>query len=250
MTDSQPVSIPEELVNTLRGARSVVVLTGAGISAESGIPTFRDSQTGLWAQYNPTQLATPEAFAENPRLVMDWYRWRTELVGRSAPNPGHHALAEMERRLPGFTLITQNVDGLHMLAGSQNIIELHGQINRLRCTSSTCHHTQNGWPADPLPACPECGSPLRPDVVWFGEALPKGALKAALDTSRAADLFFSIGTSGVVEPAASLPYEALRAGATIVEVNPQPTPLSVYAKFYCAYPAGVFLPAMVEAVWG
>jgi NAD-dependent deacetylase len=225
----------------------VVVLTGAGISAESGIPTFRDSQTGIWAKYDPHELATLPAFERDPRRVMDWYRWRSDLVAQSQPNPGHYAIAEMERRAPEFTLITQNVDGLHVQAGSQKIVELHGNINRLRCTA--CSYAETHWPEHPLPTCPNCGSLLRPDVVWFGEPLSAGALRAALEASRHCDLFFSIGTSGVVEPAASLPYEALRAGATVVEVNPQPTPLSVYTKFYCPAQAGPFLSNLVKQTW-
>jgi NAD-dependent deacetylase len=247
MPEPIPPCIPSQMVEVLRAARSVVILTGAGISAESGIPTFRDSQTGLWARYDPHELATPQAFERDPRLVMSWYRWRSGLVAQSQPNSGHSAIAEIERRVPEFTLITQNVDGLHIQAGSQKIIELHGNINRLRCTA--CSYSVTGWPEDPLPTCPKCGNLLRPDVVWFGEPLPANALRAALEASRRCDMFFSIGTSGVVEPAASLPYEALRAGATVVEVNPQPTPLSVYTKFYCPAPAGNFLSTLVKQTW-
>lgn len=239
-----------DLVALLRGAQAVVVLTGAGISAESGIPTFRDSQTGLWAKYDPHQLATPEAFASDPRLVMDWYRWRLHLIQQARPNPGHLALAEMERHVPHFTLVTQNVDGLHAAAGSSRLIELHGSIQRLRCSASGCDYTQDNWPEDGLPTCPRCSALLRPDVVWYGEPLPSGALQAALQASRTCDLFFSIGTSGVVEPAASLPYEALRAGAVVVEINPQPTPLGVHARYEFTQPAGVILPRIVSAAWG
>ncbi len=245
---SQSIDIPVELVGILRAAQAVTVLTGAGISAESGIPTFRDSQTGLWAQYDPHQLATPEAFADNPQLVLDWYRWRHTLVEKSAPNPGHFALARMEQRVQQFTLVTQNVDGLHLQAGSKNIVELHGNIHRLRCTNPSCDYMTMDWPADPLPHCPQCASLLRPDVVWFGEMLPASALQAAVKATHC-DVFFSIGTSGVVEPAASLPYEALRQGATVIEINPNPTPLSVYTKYYWPLPAGEILPKIVEAAW-
>ena len=239
-------NIPAELAQMLRSANRITVLTGAGISAESGIPTFRDAQTGLWAQYDPHQLATPEAFAENPKLVLDWYRWRRSLVNQSAPNPGHKALAALESRVPTLTLITQNVDGLHRIAGSQNVIELHGNIHRLRCSSGQ-DHGMFAWNEEEMQRCPACGSLLRPDIVWFGEALPVQGLQQALEASQNCDIFFSIGTSGVVEPAASLPYEALRSGVAVVEVNPIPTPLTVYARYHFAYPAGQALPQLFEA---
>lgn len=253
------INIPDPFIQTLRNAQSVTILTGAGISAESGIPTFRDSQTGLWAKYDPHELATPEAFDRNPALVMDWYRWRMSLVEKSKPNPGHYALAAMERHVPRLTLITQNVDGLHARAGSRSLVELHGSIRRLRC--SRCQYTLDHWPEDdhapqqqsdqrqPPPACPECGALLRLDVVWFGEMLPVSALESAIQASRTCEVFFSIGTSGVVEPAASLPYEALRGGAVVVEINPQPTPLSVHARFYFSQPAGQVLPEILKAAW-
>jgi len=260
MASTSPVHVPDALIAALRQAKLVTVLTGAGISAESGIPTFRDSQTGLWAKYDPHELATPEAFLRSPGLVMEWYRWRRMLVGKAEPNPGHAALAEMERRLPNFTLITQNVDGLHVRAGSRNIIELHGSLQRLRCSganpsgekriTSTCGYTTDEWQDGELLHCPRCGALLRPDVVWFGEVLKASTLEAALRSSRECNLFLSIGTSGVVEPAASLPYEALRAGAVMVEINPNPTPLSVHSHFLFQQPAGQVLPTIVQAVWG
>lgn len=254
MNAPSSVTVPDTLIQVLREARSITVLTGAGISAESGIPTFRDSQTGLWAQYDPHQLATPEAFHQNPTLVMDWYRWRRSLVSQSAPNAGHLALAQMEAALQrenhAFHLITQNVDGLHAQAGSRRLIELHGSLQRLRCANDSSHYQTTQWGEDgSQPQCPTCDAHLRPDVVWFGEPLPAQALEDALRAARACDVFFSIGTSGVVEPAASLAYEALRAGATLVEINPQPTPLSVHARFYFPQPAGVALPKIVQAVW-
>lgn len=249
MTDQPPTNLPDDLIQSLRSAQSVAVLTGAGISAESGIPTFRDAQTGLWAKYDPHELATPQAFDHNPELVMDWYRWRRQIVSGTAPNPGHLALAEMERRLPRFTLITQNVDGLHVLAGSKNIVELHGSLQRLRCSNSGCDFSTLDWADHGLVHCPNCGELLRPDIVWFGEMLPQNALQAAIEAARTCDIFFSIGTSGVVEPAASLPYEALREGAVVVEINPQPTPLSVHSRYYFSQPAGEALPRIVKAVW-
>jgi NAD-dependent deacetylase len=225
----------------------MTVLTGAGISAESGIPTFRDSQTGLWARYDPHELATPDAFQATPQLVIDWYRWRRSLIRESKPNAGHHALATLENKVEDFTLITQNVDGLHKAAGSKRIIELHGNINRMRCAKEGVLLEE--WPDEPLPHCPTCGELLRPDVVWFGESLSTSALQAAVDATTHCDVFISVGTSGMVEPAASLPYEALRAGATVVEINPNPTPLTVYIPHYFAAPAGQALTELVRSTW-
>jgi len=246
------MSFPSELISYLRASRHVAVLTGAGVSAESGVPTFRDAQTGLWARYRPEDLATPDAFRRNPELVLEWYAWRRELVTQTAPNPGHYALAEMERRLPRLTLITQNVDGLHQRAGSgcrYPVIELHGNIQRFCCLDA--HHPVESWPetGERLPACPVCGSPLRPDVVWFGEMLPPQALEAAWQAARTCDLFFSIGTSGLVEPAASLPFVALRTGAVVVEINLEPTPLTSAASYAFAAPSGQVLPALLCAAW-
>ncbi|MDQ4106584.1 MAG: NAD-dependent protein deacylase, partial [Actinomycetota bacterium] len=161
------MNLPPQLVEEVRRARSVVALTGSGISAESGIPTFRQAQTGLWARYDPQQLATPEAFMRDPKLVWEWYGWRRKLVGEAEPNPGHRALAELEDRLPDFTLVTQNVDGLHGRSGSRDVIELHGNILRTVCSVERVEvePVTSGSP----PVCPNCGAPLRPDVVWFGE---------------------------------------------------------------------------------
>lgn len=250
MTAGDEIHVPNDLVQILRSARSVTVLTGAGISAESGIPTFRDSQTGLWAKYDPHELATPEAFSRNPQLVMDWYRWRRERIAQSAPNAGHRALVELERRVPHFVLITQNVDGLHTLAGARSPIELHGSIHRLRCSRRGCLTAAAEWPESGLASCSACGSLLRPDVVWFGESLPTDAIHQATEAAQNCDVFFSIGTSGAVEPAASLPYLAVRAGASVIEINPFPTPLSVHAIAAFSLPAGQALPAILHAVWG
>lgn len=242
-------SIPEALVNALRAARKVAVLTGAGVSAESGVPTFREAQTGLWAQYDPQELATPSAFRRNPRLVWEWYAWRRELVTQAQPNPGHFALAAMEQLVPEFTLITQNVDGLHARAGNQNMVELHGNILRIKCSADGRLVTD--WPPteEVPPRCPQCGSYLRPDVVWFGENLPYEALATAVSAARACDVFLAAGTSAIVQPAASLPLEALQAGAVTVEINPQTTPLSRHVAFVLAGPAGEFLPRLVETTW-
>ncbi len=240
---------PSELVTALRQARYIVALTGAGVSAESGIPTFRDAQTGLWAQYNPEELATPEAFRRNPRLVWEWYAWRRQLVSAAAPNPGHLALARLERLAPRFTLITQNVDGLHQRAGSTSVIELHGNLLRVRCSAEGTVYTT--WPevADPPPPCPACGAPLRPDVVWFGEMLPPEALEWAWRASTTCDLFLSIGTSGLVEPAASLPRVAYASGATVAVINLDVTSAVEERLFYLHARSGELLPALVSAAF-
>ena len=243
------LNISETLISTLRSAQNVAVLTGSGVSAESGVPTFREAQTGLWALYNPEELATPEAFARDPRLVWEWYEWRRELVEKAAPNPGHEALAELERRITSFTLITQNVDGLHRRAGSQNVVELHCNIQRSKCS-------REGVVIQPLaddtripPSCPRCEAVLRPDVVWFGEALPVAALPQALEVSRDCDLFLSAGTSGLVQPAASLPFEALRSGAVIVEINPNESPLTRHADYALRGRSGEVLPELVKVAF-
>ena len=237
------VEIPPKLVEALRDAARVVVLTGSGISAESGVPTFRDAQTGLWERYDPQELATPEAFAGNPHLVWEWYQWRRGLVAKAQPNPGHKALAELERRSPGFTLVTQNVDGLHQRAGSREVIELHGNITRSKCSEEgvVVGEYESG---EKPPRCPACGAFLRPDVVWFGEMLPFGALEETSEAARGCDLFLSIGTSSLVYPAAGLPHEALENGATLVEINPADTPLSPHVDFALRGRAGEILPEL------
>jgi NAD-dependent deacetylase len=238
--------IPLDLIHRLRQAKHVAVLTGAGISAESGVPAFREAQTGLWAKYSPEELATSQAFRRNPKLVWEWYAWRRELVSQAQPNPGHVALAELEKRVPTFTLITQNVDGLHQRAGSQNVIELHGNINRTKCFEEGV--IIEAWPPtdDTPPRCPRCGGYLRPDVVWFGENLPLQALEAAVAAAHTCDVFLSIGTSALVQPAASLPFYALQSGAILVEINPAETPLTTSANYVLTGPAGQILPELVH----
>lgn len=240
--------IPGKLIHALRVAQRIVTLTGAGISAESGVPMFRDAQTGLWAQYRPEDLATPQAFRRDPKLVWEWYAWRRELVSKATPNAGHVALAQLAARVPQLTLITQNVDGLHQHAGSANVIELHGNITRTKCFD--CGALAETWAEDDSvpPKCPACGGLLRPDVVWFHETLPRAALIAATEAAQTCDVFFSIGTSGIVEPAASLSFEALRGGAVAVEVNPNETPLTAHATYALHGPAGTVLPALLRAL--
>lgn len=233
----------------LRGARHVAVMTGAGISAESGVPTFRDAQTGLWERYEPQELATPEAFARDPRLVWEWYEWRRELVGRAEPNRGHEALVEIERQASRFTLATQNVDGLHRRAGSREVSELHGNLARTVCSEERTAVDPEGLDGQP-PRCPGCGALLRPDVVWFGESLPAGEIERAFSAARECDLFLSVGTSSLVQPAASVPYEALHSGTPVVEVNPEETPLTPHASHALQGPAGEMLPRLVDAAYG
>jgi NAD-dependent protein deacetylase/lipoamidase len=247
---SPDVHISENLIATLQDARNVTVLTGSGISAESGIPTFREAQTGLWACFDPEELATPEAFARDPRLVWEWYSWRRELVEKVDPNPGHTALAKLENRVSRFTLITQNVDGLHRRAGTQNVVELHGNIRRSKCSREGIEIEPCEEDANVPPSCPRCDARLRSDVVWFGEMLPTDALDEAFDAARTCDVFLSIGTSGLVQPAASLPFEALRNGAVLVEINPGDTPLTRHADYALRGRAGEVLPKLVETAYG
>ena len=241
---------PEALLAALRAAQRVTALTGAGVSQESGLRTFREAQTGLWAQHRPEDLATPEAFARDPKLVWDWYAERRERNRQVAPNPGHAALAAMAGRVADFTLITQNVDGLHQRAGSPEVIELHGNIQRVKCSAGCGVVPQ--WPDAPqgVPACPACGALLRPDVVWFGEALPRAALERAVQAARECQVFFSIGTSGLVQPAASLAHAARNRNALLVEVNAEPTPLTPLADFALQGRSGEILPELVTALWG
>ena len=243
--------INEELAAALRDARFVAVLTGAGISAESGVPTFRDALTGLWANFDPLELATPAAFRRNPKLVWDWYAQRRAQVHLVAPNPGHHALARLEERVPRFLLATQNVDGLHARAGSRRMVELHGNITRVRCSVEP-HRVVTRWDdaAGTPPPCPSCGAYLRPDIVWFEENLPAHALVTAEDAARDCDLLLVVGTAGEVYPAAALPQHAKANGATVVEINPSATPLSPLADHTLRAPSGVALPALLRAAWG
>jgi NAD-dependent deacetylase len=239
------VEFPGELISALRESTRTVVLTGSGISAESGVPTFREAQTGLWARFDPQDLATPEAFGRDPSLVWDWYAWRRKLVAEALPNPGHLAISRMQELVPSLTLVTQNVDGLHQRAGSREVIELHGNIRRTKCSLEGIEVEEYDDTESP-PVCPSCGAALRPDVVWFGEMLSPAALKAASEASRQADVFLSVGTSSLVYPAAALPFEALEYGATLVEVNPGETPLTSHADHVLRGPAGYVLPRMIR----
>ncbi len=226
----------------------LVVLTGAGVSAESGVPTFRGPQ-GLWRQVRPEDLATPEAFQRDPRLVWEWYDWRRQVVARCRPNAAHTTLASMERSLPEVTLITQNVDGLHQRAGSRNVLELHGSLWRARCVREGTVVPLTDVPLPQIPPrCRACGALLRPDVVWFGEPLNSRTLQAAMDAASRAEVMLVVGTSAVVYPAAQLPLIALDHGAYLIEINPEPTPLSPLAHERWAEPAGEALPRL-WALW-
>ena len=238
------VVIPQELIERLAAARRVAVLTGAGISAESGIPTFRDALTGLWANYDPQELATPEGFARNPKLVWEWYAERRQRIAGVRPNPGHLALAALEKRYADFTLVTQNIDSLHQRAGSREVVELHGNIARVKCSREQILVSE--FPESESPPRCQCGAYLRPDVVWFGEMLPADALARAEEAAEHCEVFFSIGTSAEVYPAAELPLRALSAGATVVEINPERTALTRHAHFALQGMAGVVLPRLLE----
>lgn len=244
------VTLPSELVALIRGATRLVALTGAGVSQESGLRTFRDAQNGLWSQYKPEDLASPQAFARDPKLVWDWYAYRREAVKSVRPNPGHYALVELEKSVPEFQLVTQNVDGLHRMAGNQHVLELHGNIQRVRCSECSTFAELWGDDSESVPRCAECDGLLRPDVVWFGEALPRDQLEAAVEASRSCEIFFSIGTSGVVQPAASLAYAARNNGAVVVEINMESTPLTPKANYFLRGKSGEVLPRLVDAVWG
>lgn len=246
-------SLVNVISTQIKQAHSLTVLTGAGISAESGIPTFRESQQGLWSRFNPEELATPQAFRQNPRRIMEWYRWRIDLIQGAEPNPGHLALVTLEEYCQNqqkeFCLLTQNVDNLHSRAGSTQVIELHGNIHRLKCFQCGQPSSFNlaTWnPEEQLPSCSKCGELLRPDVVWFGENLSNAVVTRAFQAARTSDLFFAIGTSALVQPAAALPAEALEVGAVLVEINPHQTALSRRADYQLPFPAEEILPSLVH----
>ena len=248
--------LPESLIETLRDARRVVIFTGAGVSQESGIPTFRDRQTGLWANFDAAELATPAAFDRDAGFVWGWYEWRRAAVGRAEPNAAHRAIAQLASRVPELTLVTQNVDDLHERAGSPTVLHLHGRIARPYCEncrrphafSDTSTSRGEGRRIEP-PRCAACGARIRPGVVWYGESLPVEEWQAAQDAARRADLFFCVGTSAIVQPAASLTDLAIDAGAVTVQVNPNATGIEERVSFALRGPAGSVLAALLERAW-
>jgi NAD-dependent deacetylase len=226
----------------------VVALTGAGISAESGVPTFRDAQTGLWSKFRAEELATPEAFLAAPRLVWDWYVFRRGLTQRALPNAGHAALARLPELFADFTLITQNVDGLHQRAGQPDVVELHGNLTKTLCFDEGSEVLDVLDDGTTPPRCPACGGLLRPGVVWFGESLPPAALARAEQAARESQVFFSIGTSSLVQPAAGLAWLAKQHGALLIEINPTSTPLTPHADHALSGPAGQVLPLLLQQI--
>jgi NAD-dependent deacetylase len=234
------------LIKKLEQATTVAALTGAGISAESGVPTFRGEQ-GLWKNYRPEELANFDSFKKNPKLVWEWYNFRKNLISKVQPNPGHHALVEMETLFQNFFLITQNVDNLHRLAGNKRIYELHGNIMRNRCVDCYKQWRDLLINAEGLPYC-DCGGLIRPDVVWFGESLPEKELTKSFKAAETADIFFSIGTSAVVQPAASLPIQAKRAGVYVVEINNEPTVITDYVDESILGESGEILPKLITHI--
>lgn len=246
--------IASPVLAALRSARQVVVFTGAGVSAESGIATFRDALTGLWERFDAAELATPEAFRRDPALVWGWYEWRRMKALQAQPNPAHLAIAELARHVPGLRVVTQNVDDLHERAGSTGAIHLHGSLHRPRCFACARPAEEPlGQPDEPEggrrlepPRCQYCGGRLRPGVVWFGESLPASALAAAFEAARQCDVLISVGTSGVVYPAAQIPQQAWEAGATVIHVNPQAVVRHAEREFALIGPAGEQMTALVR----
>jgi NAD-dependent deacetylase len=238
--------------STLRQARKiyrdrnrVCVLTGAGVSAESGVPTFR-GEDGLWKNYNPMELATNEAFRRDPALVWEWYQWRRQLVRKCEPNPSHHAISKIESEKEHFLLITQNVDGLHKRAGSGKVVEIHGNIWDVKCIScESVFRRDEDFDMLP-PTCNDCGSFLRPNVVWFGETIPREALETSMDALSSCDLLIVAGTSGYVQPAASFAQVAIKNRAAVIEVNIESTPNAAFVDHFFLGKSGEILPALIS----
>ena len=247
MVDAQQI---KQASQRLAQAKRIVCLTGAGVSAESGVATFRDAQTGLWSKFDPQRLASQAGFAADPGLVWRWYMARLASVENATPNPGHLALARLEALSSAFTLVTQNVDDLHERAGSQQVLHIHGCINRFRCNYCQAEHPlqpherQQGLP----PTCVRCGDQVRPAVVWFGEALPGQVVDVAWREAERCDVLLVVGTSGVVYPVAQLPALAKRAGAIVIDINPECTPISTLADIFLQGAGGVVLPQVVDAL--
>ncbi len=248
---------PPELITALQAAQHVVVFTGAGVSAESGIPTFRDALTGLWGRFDAEALATPKAFRRDQDLVWGWYEWRRMQVLRALPNPAHLAIAKLAQHLPRLTVVTQNVDDLHERAGSVGVLHLHGSLHQPRCFDCGRSHVLPPAPPDEPeggrrlspPRCRQCGGPVRPGVVWFGESLPQDVLESAFAAAQDCDLLFAIGTSALVYPAAQIPLLALHAGARVAQVNPTATALDDECTWSLRGAAGAVVPKLLQAAF-
>jgi NAD-dependent deacetylase len=243
----------DRAVDAIARASLLVTATGAGMSKESGIPTFRDALDGLWAQYDPQELATREGFHRDPPRVWGWYNYRRGLMAELSPHAGHVAIAQLEQMLPQVVVVTQNIDGFHARAGSTSILELHGNIHRFKCfdqdhsVEEEIPLAESDGPVEP-PKCSRCGSNVRPDVVWYGEVLPHGVFEQAATLSRTCDTMLVVGTSGIVYPAAGLPMVARSAGATVIEVNVEPSELTPGVDIFLEGAAGEILPELVSGV--
>jgi NAD-dependent deacetylase len=280
-TLQRDVLIDAALKQRLRNANNVVVFTGAGMSAESGIPTFRDRFDGLWAKYDPMDVATPHAFKRDPQFVWDWHVYLGDAVRAAKPNAGHNAVAQLQNHVQHVTVITQNIDNLHQTAGSRDVVELHGNLLRLKafvdvdelfqseagpiiCRACDGYAVNDEYDpyaskddleeitlqAGPVPRCPACGTLLRPDVVWFGEPLEPDVLDSAFRAVDTCDVLFCIGSSLEVEPAAGMPWRALRRGAIVIEINPESTLLSAQAHATFNTGAAMTMPKLLANVWG
>jgi len=242
------MKISDDLLDIIAKSKNAAALTGAGVSAESGVPTFR-GEDGLWRNFRAEELATPEAFERDPKLVWEWYDWRRSLIAPLKPNPGHMSLVGFEKRFEQFTLITQNVDGLHRLAGSADPVEMHGNIWYTRCVDEGTVRENRETPLPRLPPlCPECGGMVRPHIVWFGESLQPSILEKAYKAAEEAEVFFIIGTSAVVQPSASLAGIAKNAGAIVVEINLESTPVTSMVDLSLKGPSGVILPELLKMI--
>jgi NAD-dependent deacetylase len=246
MGDSEDrLNLPSDVLRRIRNAKSASVLTGAGVSAESGIPTFRGAG-GIWEKYDFTKLATPQGFKEDPRLVWEWYQLRQKEIKKAKPNAAHIAIVHMEDHFPRFSVLTQNIDGMHKKAGSRNVVELHGSIWRMRCSRDGLT-IQNDDPVTEIPPMCQCGSILRPDVVWFGEQLSPDVVDEASRVANESEVMFVVGTSAVVYPAAALPAITKNSGGLVIEINLEPTDITSYADVSLFGPAGEMLPALWNA---
>ncbi len=239
------IEIPKNLIDKLLEAESVVFFTGAGISAESGIPTFR-GKDGIWNKLKPEELANFDAFLRNPEMVWEWYLHRKKIIHESQPNRGHLAIAEMQNLFKDVTVVTQNIDNLHRRAGSRKIYELHGNIERNYCIDCKTRYNEELPFEGKIPKCTKCGGLIRPDIVWFGEFLPQDQFQASAEASKKCDIFFVVGTSAVVYPAASLVYTAKENGAFLVEVNIEGTEISYLADKSFYGESGKILPVILE----